>query len=33
MQICIEIDYTTITTLHKFADKYGHNQFKTVVIP
>ena len=33
MQICIEIDYTTITTLHKFVDKYGHNQFKTVVIP
>ena len=31
MQICIEIDYTTISTLHKLVDKYGRNQFRTVV--
>ena len=33
MQICIEIDWTTIRTLHKLIDNYWHYQFKTVVIP
>ena len=32
-QVCIEIDYATISTLHNLIDKYGHNQFKTVAIP